>query len=128
VRRAEAGERPAGNSSESEELKRLKRENAELRRANEILKAASRRVSDGMLQAAAEAVGGMVDVTAPGASLLPQVENLREVSATATVAVAVAVAEQATQENLARADLKEPVQEVQDAMWQPAYKPVRGQR
>lgn len=84
--------------------------------------ARARRVSDGMLQAAAEAVGGMVDVTAPGASLLPQVENLREVSAT----VAVAVAEQAVQENLARADLKEPVQEVQDAMWQPVYKPVRG--
>jgi transposase len=41
VREAEAGERPAGNSGESEELKRLKRENAELRRANEILKAAS---------------------------------------------------------------------------------------
>ena len=43
VRKAEAdaGERPAGNSGESEELKRLKRENAELRRANEILKAAS---------------------------------------------------------------------------------------
>ncbi|MDN3360192.1 IS3 family transposase [Actinomadura sp. DC4] len=41
VRRAEADDRPAGNSSESEEVKRLKRENAELRRANEILKAAS---------------------------------------------------------------------------------------
>ena len=84
--------------------------------------ARARRVSDGMLRAAAEAVGGMVDVTAPGASLLPQVENLREVSAT----VAVAVAEQAARENLARRDLKEPVQEVQDAMWQPVYKPVRG--
>jgi transposase len=44
VRRAEAdaGEWPAEkNVQESEELKRLKRENAELRRANEILKAAS---------------------------------------------------------------------------------------
>ena len=43
VRRAEAdsGERLAGNNGESEELKRLRRENAELRRANEILKAAS---------------------------------------------------------------------------------------
>ncbi|GAA4099997.1 NAD-dependent malic enzyme [Actinomadura miaoliensis] len=82
----------------------------------------ARRVSDGMLQAAAEAVGGMVDVTAPGASLLPQVENLREVSAT----VAVAVAEQAAREDLARVDLKEPVRQVQDAMWQPEYKPVKG--
>ncbi|WP_289851191.1 NAD-dependent malic enzyme [Actinoallomurus purpureus] len=84
----------------------------------------ARRISDGMLQAAAEAVGGMVDVGTPGASLLPQVENLREVSAT----VAVAVAEQAARENLARADLKEPVQQVQDAMWQPAYKPVKGRQ
>lgn len=80
----------------------------------------ARRVSDGMLRAAAEAVAGMVDVSAPGASLLPQVQNLREVSAT----VAVAVAEQAMRENLARADLKEPVQQVQDAMWQPVYRPV----
>ncbi|WP_433414024.1 NAD-dependent malic enzyme [Microtetraspora malaysiensis] len=84
--------------------------------------ARARRVSDGMLQAAAEAVGGMVEVSAPGASLLPQVENLREVSAT----VAVAVAEQAAREGLARADLKDPVQQVQDAMWQPVYRRVRG--
>jgi len=43
VRRAEvnAGQRPGVTSEEAEELKRLKRENAELRRANEILKAAS---------------------------------------------------------------------------------------
>ncbi|WP_433216913.1 NAD-dependent malic enzyme [Microtetraspora malaysiensis] len=84
--------------------------------------ARARRVSDGMLQAAADAVGDMVEVTAPGASLLPQVENLREVSAT----VAVAVAEQAAREGLARADLKDPVQQVQDAMWQPVYRRVRG--
>lgn len=43
VRRAEvdAGKRPGVTTEEAEELKRLKRENAELRRANEILKAAS---------------------------------------------------------------------------------------
>jgi malate dehydrogenase (oxaloacetate-decarboxylating) len=81
----------------------------------------ARRVSDGMLQAAADAVGGMVDVSIPGASLLPQVDNLREVSAT----VAVAVAEQAAKESLARADLRDPVQQVQDAMWQPVYRPIR---
>jgi len=38
---ADAGQRPGTTSEESAELKRLKRENAELRRANEILKAAS---------------------------------------------------------------------------------------
>lgn len=43
VRRAEvdAGARPGTTTEESVELKRLKRENAELRRANEILKAAA---------------------------------------------------------------------------------------
>src|ERR1700737_4922181 len=35
------GRRPGVSSAESEELRRLRRENAELRRANEILKAAS---------------------------------------------------------------------------------------
>ena len=43
VRQAEvdAGQRPGVTSEESAEMKRLKRENAELRRANEILKAAA---------------------------------------------------------------------------------------
>jgi len=43
VRRAEidAGQRPGMTSEESEQIKALKRENAELRRANEILKSAS---------------------------------------------------------------------------------------
>ena len=43
LRRAEvdAGQRPGVTTDESAELKRLRRENAELRRANEILKAAS---------------------------------------------------------------------------------------
>ncbi len=37
----DAGQRPAVTSDETAEIKRLKVENAELRRANEILKAAS---------------------------------------------------------------------------------------
>ena len=37
----DAGDRPGVTTNESEELKRLRRENAELRRANEILKTAS---------------------------------------------------------------------------------------
>lgn len=43
VHRAEvdAGKRPGTTSEEAEEIKRLKREVAELRRANEILKSAS---------------------------------------------------------------------------------------
>ncbi|WP_431924079.1 NAD-dependent malic enzyme [Nonomuraea jabiensis] len=82
----------------------------------------ARRVSPGMLQAAAEAVAGLVDVSAKGASLLPQVDNLREVSAT----VAVAVANRAAEEHLARTTLRDTVQQVHDAMWQPAYRTVRG--
>jgi transposase len=43
IRKAEvdSGERPGVTSEESAEIRRLKRENTELRRANEILKAAS---------------------------------------------------------------------------------------
>ena len=40
-RRVDTGERPGVSTDASEELKRLRRENAELRRANEILKTAS---------------------------------------------------------------------------------------
>jgi transposase-like protein len=37
----DAGERPGTTTAERDEIRRLKRENAELRRANEILKTAS---------------------------------------------------------------------------------------
>ncbi|MFJ8010882.1 NAD-dependent malic enzyme [Streptomyces fagopyri] len=74
-------------------------------------------VTAGMLIAAAEAVAGQVDVSAPGASLLPEVENLR--ASTATTAVAVVRAAQA--EGVATAKTDNVVQAVQDAMWQPTY-------
>jgi malate dehydrogenase (oxaloacetate-decarboxylating) len=77
----------------------------------------ARRVSDGMFAAAANAVSSLVAVRQPGASLLPHVDNLRSVSAT----VAVAVAEAAAAEGLARVELSDIVQQVQDAMWQPEY-------
>jgi malate dehydrogenase (oxaloacetate-decarboxylating) len=78
------------------------------------------RVTDGMLLAASEAIAGLVDVSRPGAGLLPEVENLRAVSAT----VAVAVARQAAQEGVAQAKLADPVQAVRDAMWQATYPPL----
>jgi len=62
-------------------------------------------------------VSSLVAVRQPGASLLPHVDNLRSVSAT----VAVAVAEAAAAEGLARVELDDIVQLVQDAMWQPEY-------
>jgi malate dehydrogenase (oxaloacetate-decarboxylating) len=74
-------------------------------------------VTPGMIRAAAEAVAGLVDTTTPGASLLPEVSNLRAVSAT----VAVAVVRQAADEGVARSTHDDAVQAVQDAMWQPTY-------
>jgi malate dehydrogenase (oxaloacetate-decarboxylating) len=77
----------------------------------------ARRISDGMFAAAANAVSSLVAVRLPGASLLPHVDNLRDVSVT----VAVAVAEAAAAEGLAGVELGDIVQQVQDAMWQPEY-------
>ena len=77
----------------------------------------ARLISDGMFMAAAKAVGSLVDPTQPGASLLPLVQNLRAVSAT----VAVEVAKTAAAEGLARVQLTDVVQQVQEAMWQPEY-------
>jgi malate dehydrogenase (oxaloacetate-decarboxylating) len=79
--------------------------------------AGASRVTAGMLLAAAEAVAAQVDVSAPGASLLPSVENLRASSATTAVAVAGAAAA----DGVATRKLDDPVQAVQDAMWQPVY-------
>jgi malate dehydrogenase (oxaloacetate-decarboxylating) len=83
--------------------------------------ARARHISDGMFMAAARAVAGLVDVHQPGASLLPHVENLRAVSAT----VAVEVAKTAAAEGLARVQLTDVVQQVQDAMWQPIYPQIQ---
>jgi malate dehydrogenase (oxaloacetate-decarboxylating) len=77
----------------------------------------ARRISDGMFAAAANALSSLVSVRQLGASLLPHVDNLRSVSAT----VAVAVAEAAAAEGLARVELYDIVQQVQESMWQPEY-------
>lgn len=74
-------------------------------------------VTDGMILAAAEAVAGQADVAAPGASLLPEVPNLRASSATAAIAVARAAAA----DGVATKKHDDIVQVVHDAMWQPAY-------
>jgi malate dehydrogenase (oxaloacetate-decarboxylating) len=75
------------------------------------------KVTAGMLLAAAEAVAGQVDVSAPGAPLVPPVSNLRASSAT----TAVAVAKAAVADGVATVNADAWVQPVQDAMWQPAY-------
>lgn len=79
--------------------------------------AGASKVTPGMLLAAAEAVAGQTDVSAPGASLLPAVENLRASSAT----TAVAVARAAVADGVASRQPGNWVQAVQNAMWQPVY-------
>ncbi|MGW5610508.1 NAD-dependent malic enzyme [Streptomyces sp. NPDC003753] len=75
------------------------------------------RVTDGMLLAAARAVADQVDVSAPGASLLPPVENLRKSSAI----TAAAVVEAAVSESVATSEPADPGQAVRQAMWEPVY-------
>jgi malate dehydrogenase (oxaloacetate-decarboxylating) len=79
------------------------------------------RISDSMFAAAAGAVSSLVTVRQPGASLLPHVDDLRSVSVTVAVAVALA----ADAEGLAGVKLHDIVQQVQDAMWHPAYRPLQ---
>jgi len=83
-----------------------------------VVVARARRVSDGMLKAAAAAVASLADISTPGASLLPEVERLREVSA----AVATAVAQTALDEGLARVPLGDVAGAVRAAMWEPVYR------
>jgi malate dehydrogenase (oxaloacetate-decarboxylating) len=80
------------------------------------------RVTDRMIFAAAEAVAGLVDSTTPGASLLPQINDVRETS----VAVAAAVAAAARDAGVARAPLDADLEaQVRRSMWEPVYRPVR---
>jgi malate dehydrogenase (oxaloacetate-decarboxylating) len=79
--------------------------------------ARARRVSDGMLAAAAAALAAMPDTSAPGAPVLPPVTSLRQVSA----AVAAAVADAAQAEGLAQIRLDDPAAQVARAMWTPEY-------
>jgi len=80
----------------------------------------ARRVSDGMLAAAAQALAelsGAGTTGAPGAPVLPPVTRLRAVSAV----VAAAVARAAQREGLAGVPLDDPAGQVDRAMWVPAY-------
>ncbi|GAA1910627.1 NAD-dependent malic enzyme [Streptantibioticus ferralitis] len=75
------------------------------------------RVTAGMLVAATQAVADQVDVSAPGASLLPPVENLRASSAITAAAVVGA----AVSEGVATNKTADPDQAVRQAMWEPVY-------
>jgi malate dehydrogenase (oxaloacetate-decarboxylating) len=87
-----------------------------------VTAARARRVTDGMLLAAARTVADLVDISAPGAALLPQMADLRETS----VAVAAAVARAADAEGVASATLDADLAgQVRALMWEPRYRPVR---
>ena len=78
----------------------------------------ARIINDEMLAAAAHALGGLVDVKAPGAPVLPPVSQLTAFSKK----VAIAVAQSAIDQGLAQTDLSAE-QAVAAMHWQPEYQP-----
>ena len=80
-------------------------------------------MTDGMFAAAAEAVASMVDTSQPGAPILPEVEELRNISEMVAIEVAkVAVAEGVAREKLSDNDIKTAVKE---AIWEPEYRQIK---
>ncbi|ANC22493.1 malate dehydrogenase [Bacillus cereus] len=80
-------------------------------------------MTDGMFAAAAEAVASMVDTSQPGAPILPEVEELRNISEMVAIEVAkVAVAEGVARVNLSDNDIK---MAVKGAMWKPEYRQIK---
>ena len=78
----------------------------------------ARIINDEMLAAAAHALGGLVDVKAPGTPVLPPVSQLTAFSKQ----VAIAVAQSAIDQGLAQTDLSAE-QAVAAMHWQPEYQP-----
>ena len=74
-------------------------------------------LSDGMISAAAHALGGMVDASQPGPPVLPPVSRLSEMS----FRVAVAVAKQAIAEGLNQVEIDDVEAAVKAAQWTPEY-------
>jgi malate dehydrogenase (oxaloacetate-decarboxylating) len=82
-----------------------------------VTAARARRISVGMISAAANAIASLTDLATPGAALLPPMDSLRLISAT----IGVAVARAASAEGLAAGPLTDPIQQVHEAMWRPEY-------
>lgn len=80
------------------------------------------KVSKGMLAAASSAVSRLSDSSKPGASLLPSIKQLQEVSKT----VAIEVAKTAIEEGIAKADITDIEKAITESMWKPEYKTIRG--
>jgi malate dehydrogenase (oxaloacetate-decarboxylating) len=87
-----------------------------------VIAARARRVTDGMLLAAARAVADRADISFPGAPLLPPVSDLRETSVTVATTVARAAAAEGVATAALDADLP---RQMRALMWEPRYRPVR---
>jgi malate dehydrogenase (oxaloacetate-decarboxylating) len=85
------------------------------------------KITDGMLSAAAHAVASLVNTSADGAPLLPEVGALRDTSLTVAVAVAeAAIADGVASSGVANSGKFDDLPgHVQALMWQPVYRPVR---
>ena len=70
--------------------------------------------------AAARALAKLADPSDPAKGLLPDIDRLREVSAT----VAVDVINTATAAGIAQVQVDDPIEAVHEAMWQPEYLPI----
>jgi malate dehydrogenase (oxaloacetate-decarboxylating) len=79
--------------------------------------AGAQRVTNSMLDASAKAIAHQADPTAPGAGLLPDMTNLRAVSAV----VAQAVYHAAVADGVATKTYDDVVQAILDTMWVPEY-------
>jgi malate dehydrogenase (oxaloacetate-decarboxylating) len=77
----------------------------------------AQRVTNSMLDASAKAIAHQVDPTSPGAGLLPEMTNLRAVSAV----VAEAVYHAAVADGVATKTYDDVVQAILDTMWVPEY-------
>ena len=74
-------------------------------------------LTDEMIGAAAHALSGIVDITKPGAPVLPPFKYVAEVS----LKVATAVAKKAQEQGLARAVEQDMEKAVRDFRWTPKY-------
>ena len=79
--------------------------------------AGARRVTKNMLDTVAKTVASKTDPTGPGPALLPDMENLQEIS----TAVAAAVYHAAVEDGVATKNHHDLVRAILDTMWVPEY-------
>ena len=82
-----------------------------------VMGAEAKLLKDEMIGAAAHSLSGIVDITQPGAPVLPPFKYVTEVS----IKVAEAVAKKAQEQGLAQADEKDLAKAVRDLKWYPKY-------